>query len=357
MPSTTHSRAAVLAAVALFLLSAFLPAGHANVFASSQQSDTSIELRTRGVELFNKGDLKGAIKALSEAVKQNKNDALAWYYLGLAFYRAGKTGPASKAFESAVKLRPEAEDAHIGLAYTLLLKNKLAEAEREALIVLRLNPRNAAAHYLIGNIRLRTGGFGAALKSAQAALEIDPNIAQAQLLKSQALINMYSYEAPLDKQAALKSQQENRSYVQLREAAESLEKYLQLMPEDADTKEWREQLETLRLYVNVAEGNVPEGEKIVRGSDSKVVKARILSKPVPDYTTGAQLAGVSGTVVLQMILGSDGKVRNILVLRSLGYGLAGEAVKAARKIKFTPATLDGNPVSMYVRVEYNFNVF
>jgi hypothetical protein len=33
------------------------------------------------------------------------------------------------------------------------------------------------------------------------------------------------------------------------------------------------------------------------------------------------------------------------------------AIKAARKIKFIPATKDGSPVSRYVTIDYNFNIY
>jgi hypothetical protein len=38
-------------------------------------------------------------------------------------------------------------------------------------------------------------------------------------------------------------------------------------------------------------------------------------------------------------------------------GLTEQAIKAARRIKFIPATKDGQPVSTYIQLEYNFNLF
>jgi len=45
-----------------------------------------------------------------------------------------------------------------------------------------------------------------------------------------------------------------------------------------------------------------------------------------------------------------------LVVKPLGFGLDEEAVKAARKIKFQPATKDGKPVSIVKRVQYSFSI-
>jgi hypothetical protein len=44
-------------------------------------------------------------------------------------------------------------------------------------------------------------------------------------------------------------------------------------------------------------------------------------------------------------------------MRALGYGLTSQAAKAARKIEFTPATKDGRSVSMWVELQYNFNLY
>jgi hypothetical protein len=58
-----------------------------------------------------------------------------------------------------------------------------------------------------------------------------------------------------------------------------------------------------------------------------------------------------------VIFASDGELKHILIIRALGYGLTTQAIKAARLIKFEPAMKDGRPVSMYMRLEYNFNLY
>jgi hypothetical protein len=58
-----------------------------------------------------------------------------------------------------------------------------------------------------------------------------------------------------------------------------------------------------------------------------------------------------------MILGADGNIHAIIPLNSLPGGLTEKAVKAASKIKFIPATIDGKPVSQWVTLEYSFRVY
>ncbi len=86
-------------------------------------------------------------------------------------------------------------------------------------------------------------------------------------------------------------------------------------------------------------------------------KARIISRIEPEYTEEARQNKVSGTIVLRGIFSFDGRVRGLRVVSGLPYGLTERALAAARKIKFVPATKDGHPVSQYIQIEYNFNLY
>jgi len=86
-------------------------------------------------------------------------------------------------------------------------------------------------------------------------------------------------------------------------------------------------------------------------------KARVTFKPEPQYTEEARKNQVTGTVVLRAIFTSGGQVSNIRAVSGLPFGLTERAIAAARQIKFLPATKDGHPVSMYIQLEYNFNLY
>lgn len=86
-------------------------------------------------------------------------------------------------------------------------------------------------------------------------------------------------------------------------------------------------------------------------------KARVLSKPEPQYTEEARKNQVTGTVVLRAVFTAGGQVTNIRAVSGLPYGLTERAIAAARQIKFSPATKDGHAVSMYIQLEYNFNLY
>jgi TonB family protein len=98
------------------------------------------------------------------------------------------------------------------------------------------------------------------------------------------------------------------------------------------------------------------GDEVLTASEV-TSRAVILYKPEPLYTFNARRNNVTGTVRLRMVLAADGTVRNIVPLTTLHEGLTEQAVEAARDIEFTPALKDGRPVSQYVTVEYNFNIY
>lgn len=86
-------------------------------------------------------------------------------------------------------------------------------------------------------------------------------------------------------------------------------------------------------------------------------RARVLSKPEPSYTESARKNQITGTVVLRAVFSSSGSVTNISTIRGLPDGLTERAITAAKQIRFVPAQKDGRPVSMWMQLEYNFNLY
>jgi TonB family protein len=124
-----------------------------------------------------------------------------------------------------------------------------------------------------------------------------------------------------------------------------------LSPKADDADELREEVEALRFYseTNPARRAYTASELAQR--------AVIVFKPEPGFTEEARRASITGVIRLRAVLAADGQVRHILVLKRLSHGLTEKAVAAARKIKFKPATIDGQPVSQYIVLEYNFNIY
>lgn len=80
-------------------------------------------------------------------------------------------------------------------------------------------------------------------------------------------------------------------------------------------------------------------------------------QPDPDYSDEARKAKFQGTVILNVIVGTDGRVHSPKVVRSLGMGLDEKAIEKVLVWKFDPAKKDGRPVAVEVNVEVSFNLY
>ena len=89
---------------------------------------------------------------------------------------------------------------------------------------------------------------------------------------------------------------------------------------------------------------------------SGVEPPRLLREVKAQYTEDARRKAVTGDVILEIVITSDGSVGDIKVLRGLGYGLDERAVAAVRNWRFAPAQRLGIPVDVIVEVEVEFSL-
>jgi protein TonB len=83
---------------------------------------------------------------------------------------------------------------------------------------------------------------------------------------------------------------------------------------------------------------------------------RLIKSVRPRYTPQALAAKVQGTVVMQIIVDTDGKIRDARVIRSMVPLLDGAALEAARQLEFTPTLVNGKPVRVSLMYETDFNL-
>jgi protein TonB len=84
---------------------------------------------------------------------------------------------------------------------------------------------------------------------------------------------------------------------------------------------------------------------------------RAIFTPDPEYSEEARKAKYQGTCVLWLVVGPDGRTRDIRVARTLGLGLDQQAIEAVKQWKFEPAMKDGKPVAVQVNVEVTFRLY
>lgn len=80
----------------------------------------------------------------------------------------------------------------------------------------------------------------------------------------------------------------------------------------------------------------------------------VLGKATPEYTEEARLAKVEGSVLVSVVVGADGKPRDIYVDRPLGLGLDESALENVRSWQFKPGTKQGAAVAVLVNEEVFF---
>jgi TonB family protein len=80
----------------------------------------------------------------------------------------------------------------------------------------------------------------------------------------------------------------------------------------------------------------------------------VVAKANPEYTQEARLAKLEGSVLLSLVVGADGRPRDIQVARPLGLGLDESAVENVRAWQFQPGTKNGTPVDVLVNEEVFF---
>lgn len=83
---------------------------------------------------------------------------------------------------------------------------------------------------------------------------------------------------------------------------------------------------------------------------------RVSTKVEPNYSDEARHARLAGTIIVFVVVDSNGEPRNLKVLRPLGLGLDEKAIEAVSQWKFQPGMKDGEAVAVQATIEVNFRL-
>jgi protein TonB len=89
---------------------------------------------------------------------------------------------------------------------------------------------------------------------------------------------------------------------------------------------------------------------------SGIEPPRLLREVKAEYTDDARRRNLSGDVLLEIVVRSDGTVGDVTVVKGLGAGLDQRAVAAVRQWRFSPARRRGEPVDVIVEVAVEFTL-
>jgi len=79
-----------------------------------------------------------------------------------------------------------------------------------------------------------------------------------------------------------------------------------------------------------------------------------VTAPPPAYPEFARDAGMTGKVTLHVLVGKDGRVKNVKVIKGV-TGLDAAAVEAVKKWVFKPALSNNKPIAVWVEVPMDFH--
>lgn len=91
----------------------------------------------------------------------------------------------------------------------------------------------------------------------------------------------------------------------------------------------------------------------VRG---RVEAPKLQSRLEPVYPNDARAAHEQGITIIEAVIRATGCVSDVRLLRSSTLSLDASAMKAISGWRYRPATLDGNPVAVYLTVTVNFRL-
>ncbi len=89
---------------------------------------------------------------------------------------------------------------------------------------------------------------------------------------------------------------------------------------------------------------------------SNITRPVPLNHPRPNYTDRASEARIEGVVRVLALVGTDGNVKQVRVVKGLPHGLTEEAVNAVKMMRFKPAMKDGVHVEYWMPVELEFEM-
>ena len=283
-----------------------------------------------------------------------------------------------------VQANPNSVEAHVNLGAQLLTEGVYPEALTILERAVSLRPNSAAVQYDVGLAQLKEKKFEAAITSNKKAIELKPEwpdaynnlgLAYAGLDRWQEAVTAHSEALRLVPNYAGAMYNLGIAYLRLGQKSATVEVAARLKPLNFDwqAKLWQEILATERPANAVAivtptptvqpqpqpqtaPPPEPSPSAVVEECPSPIYRrsgvtqmALLKEQLQVAYTADAIQNKVEGKIVLQFFVCSDGRVSDITTEESLPFGLTEQAIDALKKLRFQPALLGTQPVSVMTK--------
>lgn len=99
------------------------------------------------------------------------------------------------------------------------------------------------------------------------------------------------------------------------------------------------------------------GEKVEQFGSGGVTSPSCFYMPNPPYSDGARKLKISGWIMAEAVINSEGRLESIRMVRGLPGGLNGTTMEIMRSWRCHPSLKEGKPVPVVARFEMNFRMY
>lgn len=259
--------------------------------------------------------------------------------------------------------RPLAPDTTIGINESdilevrimSLLKTRNFSPRRRTLLLIAASlllvmPCIAAARFALS--------FDAARQEPAAKLELKQKLDAEQREKQERMIVELAQQADALKERIQRAPAAERAEIEakLREVERVLEEHKRALEQSGLAKERLAFSSRMRASSSDDRLIAQEKLELEQRLENNDRKARLIYHSEPSYPPDAREKKIEGSVVLRFTVNHEGVTQNVQVKKPLYPSLDQAAVEAVSKWRFEPAMKDGQPVSMWLEAEINFNL-
>lgn len=123
------------------------------------------------------GDINGAVGIFQKVIKNDPENGIAHYQLGIAFQKSGSLETAESEWRQAVHFRPDLVDAQRELALLGMRRGDMTTLEQASGELIKLRPASAEGYALRAVAEINQKHFSAAESDARKAIEVAPSSA------------------------------------------------------------------------------------------------------------------------------------------------------------------------------------
>jgi len=337
----------------------------------AQESADARAWLNQGVQAFKNAQYADAVSAFQRAVQADPSFTAARLYLGTAYMQQfipgadtpGNTAMAAAAaeeFTQVLGMDPINKVAMASLASLYLNQKKWDEAQQWYEKITALDPSNADAWYSMGFIAWSR--WYPAYATARASLGMRPE-APGPIMDAAVRGDLQARYGgvldqglnALDKALAIRPDYSDAMAYKnllLRERADLRNTPAEYQQDTAEADQWVQRaLEVKRQQAQNVTGPAAGAampQRIRIGGN--VQSASLINRVAPVYPPLAAQAGIRGTVSLMIIIGKDGHVADVQVIKAHPL-LAPAAVDAVKQWVYKPTFLNGQPVEVQTTVD------